>query len=323
MLRPKLKGKILFVFSDPGGAKPCLSLLKENEIVNYLAISDRTYSFYQDFSIPVLQLDMEPEEIIENFRPDLIFTGTSYTSNIERRFIAAAIKKNITCWSFVDHWTAISERFKNSSGSLILPSKVWVIDERAKHIAIKEGIDEKDLVIVGNPYHHWLKNWKPKISKSKFLEKIGLINQGKKLLVFAPDPLSNINGKEAFGFDELSASARLVDLFEKNKSQVIDWIVLIKMHPNQSIDKLNFISKDHKSFILVSAEVDVNETIFFADVVIGFFSSFLIEASIMNKPVLRFLEADRGNDPLAELKIGEKVNSTTLISEISRLLKWK
>ena len=47
----KLKGKGLFVFSDPGGAKPILSYVALNKISNYFIISDRVYNFYTDFGL--------------------------------------------------------------------------------------------------------------------------------------------------------------------------------------------------------------------------------------------------------------------------------
>ena len=59
-----LKGKILFVFSDPGGAKPILSLIEEKNIDTCLAVSNRSYSFYGDFKTPV--------KIIETERPALL-----------------------------------------------------------------------------------------------------------------------------------------------------------------------------------------------------------------------------------------------------------
>ena len=52
-----------------------------------------------------------------------------------------------------------------------------------------------------------------------------------------PDPLTNIGGKQRFGFDEYSL---LFDICEALKRTAGDrWRLLIKIHPNQSQD--NFV----------------------------------------------------------------------------------
>ena len=48
-----LKGKGIFVFSDPGGAKPIMALIKLNRLKNYKVFSDREYSFFKDFNLKV------------------------------------------------------------------------------------------------------------------------------------------------------------------------------------------------------------------------------------------------------------------------------
>jgi hypothetical protein len=100
---PELKGRGLFVFSDPGGAKPLLALLKlRPELKNYLVVSDRNYDFFSDFNIPVASYTSESaNEVIKEFNPDFIFTGTSYTSKIELNFVLAAKRFNIPSYSFL------------------------------------------------------------------------------------------------------------------------------------------------------------------------------------------------------------------------------
>jgi UDP-N-acetylglucosamine 2-epimerase len=317
-MRPKLSGNILFVFSDPGGAKPCLSLIEENNLLNAIVVSDRQYSFYKDFKTSVKVIYHNFEQVIEAVKPDLIFTGTSYTSDIEKQFIKIAKIKKIPCYSFVDHWTSISNRFVNAIGELVLPDKVWVIDERAQQIAIRDGIDKTKIVISGNPYHDWLRNWKPSISKEVFLKQLGLQHMKKKLLLYAPDPLSNANGLEIYGFDELSATSTLTKIFKKHQKELKEWKVLIKVHPNQDREKLFRLIEEHETFYILPEETDANASIFYADIVMGFFSSFLIESFIMNKPVLRFLKEKSKPDPISELNIGMVVNKNTLVTTLSK-----
>jgi len=189
----------------------------------------------------------------------------------------------------------------------IFPDEIWVIDERAKQLCISEGIDESALRISGNPYYEWLKKWQPPVSKEKFLKLIGITDQIVNLLVFAPDPLSNVNGIETYGFDEYSATETLIEIFEQNSHRLKGWKVLIKAHPNQNIERLKNIIKDKPAFQLLPTDIDTNSTIYYADMVMGFFSSFLIEAIIMNKKVLRFLDKGIKSDPFSIMNVGEIV----------------
>jgi hypothetical protein len=321
MLKLTHNGKILFVFSDPGGAKPCLALMTECAAGDVMAVSDRKYDFYKDFNADVKLYDKNYDSIIQSFKPDLIFTGTSYTSTIEKEFIAIAKTYSIPCWSFVDHWTSISNRFRNDQQLLNLPDLIWVMDERAKNIAVQEGIAGDKIAVSGNPYHRWLNNWHPHTTRRQFLKEAGVDDQQRKIIVFAPDPLSNVDGKSAYGFDELSASKTLVDILDNNSQQIDDWLLLIKPHPNQNITELETIFSGQKKCKILPSDIGANEIIYFADVVVGFFSSFLIEADIMSKPVVRFLESCSYNDPFAEIEVGTVADEWKLISEISNVLK--
>ena len=56
------------------------------------------------------------------------------------------------------------------------------------------------LFVSGNPYLNWLHKWKPQISKESYYNQLGL-SLDKKYIMFAPDPLSNVNGIENYNFD--------------------------------------------------------------------------------------------------------------------------
>lgn len=320
MPKLKFKGKILFIFSDPGGAKPCLALASTFDLKDVLAVSDRDYTFYRDFNCRVIKPDDGISHIIDQFKPDLIFTGTSYTSSIEKEAISLARAQSINCWSFVDHWTSISARFIYN-GEANLPDKIWVIDEKAKAIAIDEGINEERIIISGNPYHKWLASWKPTITKADFFGEISITDISKKIIVYAPDPLSNVNGLINYGFDEISSSLAIVKIFDQLYEQSeLNWLVLVKMHPNQNKTIITDIFSNKPYCKILTADVDVNKTIFFSDMVLGFFSSFLLEAQIMNKKVIRFLVTQTINDPFGTFDVGTKVDENSLLPQIVNIL---
>jgi hypothetical protein len=302
--------KIIFVFSDPGGAKPLLSIIEKYRDHDYLVISDRNYFFYKEFSVDVKIVVDGYEQIVDEFKPELIYTGTSYKSDIEKKFLRIAKKKNIKSCAYVDHWTSVLERFKFENETF-LPTILQVIDIRAKSIAIEQGIPENIIEIIGNPYHQKIKNWIPSQSKKDFLIELGLPDENSKLLVYAPDPLSNVNGKVIFGFDEIMATINLVNLFKTDLVKS-SWKVLIKLHPNQNEEFIKEIVDSTDHFIVLKENVSNNVCIFYADVVMGYFSSFLIEANLFDKPILRYLPFGIKNDPITELNIGTIVNDIEL-----------
>lgn len=296
-------GTGLFVFSDPGAAKAVLAQAFKLKFVleKSIIISDRIYSFFDSFGLEVTFSIKKPEDVVLNIKPDFIFTGTSYTSKIELEYLKLAKKNSIKSYSFVDHWTSIKERFLLTN-EYVFPDSILLIDESAKNIALESGIENSLLVVFGNPYYDYLKNWKPDITKCELFNKLNIPYNDNKTIVYAPDPLSNVNGRETYGFDEIEITNQInCILLELNLP--INFI--LKMHPNQNIKK----NKDVISckMIIADAFIDSNLLIYYADVVMGFFSNFLIEADIMNKNIVRILSENNINDPLAKKNIGQIV----------------
>jgi hypothetical protein len=310
-----LSGRGLFVFSDPGGAKPVLSLAKslESNLDFCKIVSDRSYSFFKDFNLEVSDSNLTVESEIQLTQPDFLFVGTSYTSNIELRYVKEATRLGIKSFAFVDHWTSFKERFVLNDQT-VYPSVILVIDEIAKNKALEVGIPERLIEVFGNPYHQFIGQWKPSISKTKFFSQLGFNIEGKKFITYAPDPLSNVNGELIYGFDEVSATKKFVECLQNLED---DFVILLKVHPNQSINRIkNVIGKP---IVLLPDNIDTNSLMYYSDLVVGFFSSFLIEASIMNKPVLRFLIDGYQKDPFESMPFGRIVNSNTLVSEIKSI----
>lgn len=312
--------KTLFIFSDPGGAKPCLAMAESFAKEDVMIISDRSYSFYTDFvnDVSLSSIDEMPS-IIDNFAPTQVITGTSYTSKIELHAIKIAKKKGIFVSSFVDHWTKIKERFYIAPNVLMLPDHILVIDEEAQKIAIESGLPAKKMVIIGNPYHIWLNNWQPKISRKFFLDSYGIKSTKSKLILYAPDPLSNINGIKEYGFDELGITKSLGIFIDMNATFFNDYLILLKPHPNQNIVELEKILTTFDNILILPRNIGVNECIYFADIVIGFFSSLLIEAKMLKKLIIRIYEGYIDKDPLKNKNIGVLTRIDGLIDTIKKI----
>lgn len=310
----EIGGRVLIIFSDPGGAKPLLSYISLNkQIANFLVISDRIYDFYTDFHIPVLAYKSGMEiDTIASFKPDIVFTGTSYTSKLELRFIQEAKLRGILTYSFIDHYTSFVERFRLGT-ELIYPDNVCVIDQTALNIAVECAIPVP-IIITGNFYHQFLTAWEPLLSKSAFLRQSG-IDKSQKIIVFAPDPLRNVGGIEKFGLDEKSVLDEVLQVLSTFQRQ--DITLIVKAHPNQKEGVLDIKADGVNT---MSAECfHTNTLLAHADLVIGIFSNILIEASILKTSVIRCLIGLNQPDPFNAIQVGSIARTR---KELGALVKF-
>jgi len=282
----------LIIFSDPGGAKPCLSLAKTWQASDELLVcSDRQYAFFETFGIPVRHCrGKDAPAIIDEFQPDLLFTGTSYTSRIEMDFVREAAKRAIPSASFVDHYTGFDVRF-GSGEERIIPDQIHVLDRKAALQARVVGLPGRCIRIIGNPYHEFLRSWRSQLSKKEVFQKLGIPVSGAKTILFAPDPLSNVGGVEKFGADEATILAFLLEALGATGKPIQ---LIIKAHPNQPMDYLKTGLKNVPTNVqayVVPPENDVilNDLIMQSDLVAGMFSSLLREAKILGAKTLVIL----------------------------------
>lgn len=281
--------KILFAFNDPAGAKQVLAFAHLNQDCYKSAVfaSSRSHSFFSDFSFEVQDyVKYKPIEWIIKNKIDLLITGTSVPNGVETSLIAAAKSLGVQSISFIDHWINFSARFLVDN-CLELPNMICVIDEKAKKLAVKDGLPENIISTVGNPYYEWLNKWTPNISRDKFLSQSGFGAKSHYIL-YAPEPLSNLGVNNKYKFTEIDGLNLIVDALKLGDH--LSRNLLIKGHPNQD-DQIfiDFLSDNSFKNVIYSREVDINEAIYYSDCVLGFFSNSLIEANIIGKTVYRLL----------------------------------
>jgi hypothetical protein len=130
----------------------------------------------------------------------------------------------------------------------------------------------------------------------------------KKYVFYAPEPITTFGLQTKYGFDELDGLKHLLSILKHNDYK--DVYIVVKGHPNQNhkifYDYLKMI--ENKKIIYVE-DYDINQIIYYSDVVVGYFSNSLIESQKMGKKVLRIL-VDLKNiniDPLKHMDIGVKI----------------
>ena len=316
-----LQGKnIAFVFSDPAGANVCKSFAQvhaSNHDIKVTLFSNRNY-FHEN--MPNFHLtDIVPDFV--NLKFDCVFTGTSHpesSKSFEVNCIREAKKAGSYVISFIDHWVNFKLRFTGLENSE-LPDEIWVLDETAKKLAIKEGLPEERLVIHSNPYLDFLKTyWRPSFDHKKYLKEIQIPESGYHIL-FAPDPLSMRNGKEISGFTEVEA---LDDLLLVLSDIGVPVHLIVKSHPLQPKGILEAGLKKYKnidSYLL--GDANSLELINASDLVIGFYSNLLLEAESLGTKVLRYYPGYEDSDLLKHKTSLKKVqNKQELKTELKQCI---
>lgn len=297
---------IAFVFSDQAGANACTALASMvGSDVRVALYSNRSYNSNISHFV---DLNKQPSLA----EVETVFLGTSHPASsecYELNCLKEAKQKNIYTISFIDHWVNFKLRFTDTGGETIYPNEIWVVDEKAKQLAIAEGLPSTLLKVTGNPYHRYLKEqWKPAWQGKSYLSSLD-IKPDAFHVVFAPDPLSLRNAKEKTGFDEAEALRDLLEVISGFNDEHI-WL-LVKPHPLQPEGILQKeMEKTTWTKVSFLENADTLELINAADLVIGFFSNFLLDAKALSKKVVRYFpgndEADLLSHEQSLLKIKDK-----------------
>jgi hypothetical protein len=277
--------RVLGVFSDPAGAKAVLSYLSKNRKLakRIIIISDREYDFYEDFSF---QVKPTASGVLLQFLKgiEVVIAGTSYPTNLELSIIKIANGLGIYTVSIVDHVTNIAARFEGDGG-LVYPDVIAVVNNRAYEVAESEGISPSKLRVMENPYHGFLRNWRPNKVKEAFFLELGL-SKDAKVILYAPEPMSSFGLKDRYGFDEidgLKILCKAQDAFPKGSFKIV-----IKGHANQDHNLFRTtIAGLNDNDLLYLDSVDLNTLSYYSSAVVGFFSNSLLEATILKRPIIR------------------------------------
>lgn len=93
----------------------------------------------------------EVRRVLEAARPGVVFTGTSFTSNLERLVIREARQMGIPTLAIVDYWLEYRARFA-IEGEQVLPDLLLATDERMRSEMARELGPTASIRVVGNPH---------------------------------------------------------------------------------------------------------------------------------------------------------------------------
>lgn len=292
--------KLLLFSSDPGGANLIVAMhamLKEafdvhiygkETSLNIYQKNELEYKNIKDSIFTITQGNVYEFVSSQNF--DGILTSTSADDFTERLLWLAAKKRKIYHGAILDQWMNYSLRFLKSHKSYqskekynvneyILPKNIFVMDEYAQQAMIKEGIPAKYIKVTGQPYfEHFINQHKKPTSQN--------INNEKLTWLFASEPITTVYGKEKgldlYGYTEQSILYAICNAINEIPNNMIE--LIIKPHPRENSEVYSKICNQFNFVSLIL--LDSVEAILQSDAVLGMSSTLLLEAALLNKPIL-------------------------------------
>jgi len=215
-------------------------------------------------------------EIFEKERPDLLFSATSWNSNVEQQFRNVAYEWHIASIVVFDYWSNPTLRWKDAIYALgEMPDSVCVMDEAYKQVMIQDGFSPLMLVVTGQPHLERLwENRQPLRSVAK-PQKILFLSQPKEILQIKDNqhPLTMIiNAMNAYAKDRTC-------------------LLTIKFHPKENEEELNQIlanaPRNQNLKIRIAGRLaTLPKLVKEHDVVLGYRSMGLFEVKAMGCPTL-------------------------------------
>ena len=268
--------KIAVISHDAGGAEIISHWLKKQNKLYSTVLKGPAIKVFRNNKVKLHNNDLK--EAISY--ADLIITGTSWQSNIEKEAIFLAKKIGKYSITFLDHWVNYEERFIYN-GELILPNEIWVTDEFAYKLA--KSIFKKITIKIKPNYY--LLNLKKIIkaksinNKEKFCKNSGLFI-GENISDHALLSTGKING---FGYTENESLKFLLDNIKNLKINIDN--LKIRPHPSDKKDKYNW-SKESKYVKEISNKNNLIEDILNSEIIFGCESNAMIVGILARKKVI-------------------------------------
>jgi len=272
--------KILIVSHDAGGAEVITAWIKNNNFHQYAyCLQGPAQSI---FSRKLLGMRTYDCNEIDLSQFDLVLTGTSWSSELERRMILQTKENGIKTAAYLDHWVNYRERFGYPSKGWLenLADEIWCGDEYAMEICRDCGIPVQKLRLVENEYFCQIRE-EAEAYKNEVVPKS---------ILYICEPVGEHMKKEHgdefyLGYNEFSA----LESFFKTllKSDMSSYRITLRLHPSENDGKYDFIVNRFKNELQIEISHDTHlyMDIQHAEIVVGCESMALVVAVELNKKV--------------------------------------
>jgi hypothetical protein len=321
--------KILAVNNDIGGANaiinPILKLI-DNHQIDLTVISEGpsqkiyaqkkfSYKTLADYDIKKLELNSF-DSIFEQEKPDLLITGTSGISDLERYAIYCAKKFSKPSISVLDGYIDHGMRFLDNSSNdkyRFLPNYICVLDQFSLEQSQKEGLDKSNLIITGNPYFDDLISLRTnfKLEDRIRIRKELNIPETNYLITFASQYITTRIKELGFdpGYTEFTVLKSVYESLKKIMKENLTLLVKIHPDPKEDIEntKKAIVDQLKSHQIIFLRDKNTRQHILASDLIIGMNSASLLEAVYLGKSVLSVQPNLVGEDSLITNKLGLSV----------------
>ena len=296
-----LKPHIFMAFHDAGGAGAAAPLIAELLKIYECTILAHDTAASVLHGIPVerksfIQHD-EAVKILEEKKPQLVFTGTSTSGDtIDRVFIAAAKSLGIPTLIILDYWGNYRARFADTAGHDLacLPDKITVMNEDAAREMIADGVPQERIVIAGSPRFEAItkKGYDRKPHRDKIVHQYNLDNEKPWILFLSQPYVSAYGGEEGSrqktGYTEKDSALCLINALKERDLQL-----LVRLHPREDIKNRALFQNSPCVF---TQDIGINTLISACDVVTGMSTVALVDAYLMKKPVISIQPGQKNED---------------------------
>lgn len=329
--------KILLFSRDPGGSNAIIPLVKPLKSKGYnvrlfgkdVALNQYSKAGLLAFNIMDFVNNVEIKDVelfLRNENPNFIITGTSSDDFTEKYIWKSAENLGIPSFAIVDQWINYGIRFSkyglsqlkaylNDKSHPYLPAKILVTDEISKQEAVKDGLEESRIAVVGHPYFEVLLNKGRKITGKEIKEtrRHFDVDDDEFMITFASEPVSSDYAQEGslqqyWGFSEKTIFSELLDAIKRVNCGLNRKVsVVIKLHPREKSDNFSEVLDSHQGGnirVKISDDFDAVNLMCASDLICGMSSMFLIESVILGRPVISIQIGLKRENPFVLDRIG-------------------
>jgi len=221
---------------------------------------------------------------------DLVVTGSSESSDIEKQAIQLAQETRTKSVTFLDYWYGYKQRFE-TNGALHFPDEVWVGDQYAFDLAQRE-LPGAEILLTKNPYIEDL------LEEKSRLEKFSEAHVGTLRIVYLCQPYTQNTYSNSDASNEVTDIAALKYCFGLLAGiRRVKVEVCVRLHPLEASDKYNEVISlfSDQMVIQLSNGRNLAYDLVWADVAVGMHAQALSVAVEFDRRVFHCIP--RGGKP--------------------------
>lgn len=206
----------------------------------------------------------------------IVFLASTNNHKIKTIGIQQGIMTDLTSYFLRDTYATEEKPY-----GFPLPTKLLLYGEFYKQILLKQNYPEDKLIIFGNPVYFELEKIKAILACKPLFQKYN-INQNQNIILFTTGTFQEEYGwKGKYSYDILIWRKLIEHFSDKN-----DYYVILKPHPGENITIYEKILNEFKPSNIRIIQGNLLELLYISSIVISNFSTVIIDALTMKKPVI-------------------------------------